>query len=250
MNKRTLKVISLFLCTLMMLAMVAPTVAYATSFDTASTGDYYSIISKHEYTLAPGATETEIVLNNDEGTRRQIAHVMEIDTKNPTIQVLPGYYGIDKLDPDNLSDSTYWTDARVTETVKYYEEQLGYNVVGAMNTALAYDSNAPYDFMVYNGVVLADPANHSGNAQTYLAIKQNGDCELRSRTEPLEEDDYNVIAANFGWLVKDGQLVTKEPERTTAPASRSMLGIKADGTLVICQFDGRVSPTATGLSNY
>ena len=249
MNKKISVVVSMLLCVVMVVTML-PLTAFAASFDTTVTNDYYSVISKHEYTLAPGATETEMVLNNSEGTRRQIAHVMEIDTKNPTIQVLPGYYGIDKLDPDNLNDSTHWTDARVTETVKYYENQLGYNVVGAMNTALAYDSNAPYDFMMYNGVVLSDPENHSGNAQTYLAIKQNGDCELRGRTEPFEEDDYNVVAANFGWLVKDGALVTKTPERTTAAASRSMLGIKADGTLVICQFDGRVSPTATGLSNY
>ena len=249
MNKKIKVVVSMLLCVLMVVS-VFPMSAFAATFDTAVTNDYYSVISKHEYTLAPGASETEIVLNNSAGTRRQIAHVMEVDTKNPTIQVLPGYYGIDKLDPDNLSDRTYWTDARVTETVKYYENQLGYNVVGAMNTALAYDSNAPYDFMMYNGVVLADPKNHSGNAQTYLAIKKNGDCELRSRTEPYEEDDYNVVAANFNWLVKDGKLSKSTVERTTAAASRSMLGIKADGTLVICQVDGRVSPTATGLSDY
>ena len=249
MNKKISVVVSLFLA-VMMVVSALPMSVFAATFDTAVTGDYYSVISKHEYTLAPGASETEIVLNNAAGSRRQIAHVMEVDTKNPTIQVLPGYYGIDKLDPNNLSDSTHWTDGKVTDTVKYYENQLGYNVVGAMNTALAYDSNAPYDFMMYNGVVLADPANHSGNAQTYLAIKENGDCELRSRTQPYEEDDYNVIAANFGWLVKDGALVTKTPERTTAAASRSMLGIKADGTLVICQVDGRVAPTAVGLSNY
>ena len=249
MNKKLTRVVSAVLCA-MMIATMLPMTAFAASFDTVVTDDYYSIISKHEYTLAPGAKETELVLNNSAGSRRQIAHVMEIDTKNPTIQVLPGYYGIDKLDPNNLNDSTHWTDARVTQTVEYYEDKLGYNVVGAMNTALAYDSNAPYDFMMYNGVVLSDPANHSGNAQTYLAVKKNGDCELRSRTEPFEEDDYNVVAANFGWLVKDGELVTKTPERTTAAASRSMLGIKADGTLVIAQFDGRVTPTATGLSTY
>ncbi len=249
MNKKISVVVSWILC-VMMVVSVLPMSAFAASFDTTVTGDYYSVISKHEYTLAPGASETEIVLNNSAGTRRQIAHVMEVDTKNPTIQVLPGYYGIDKLDPDNLSDSTHWTDGKVTDTVKYYENQLGYNVVGAMNTALAYDSNAPYDFMMYNGVVLADPKNHSGNAQTYLAIKENGDCELRSRTEPYEEDDYNVVAANFGWLVKDGKLQKPTVERTSAAASRSMLGIKADGTLVICQVDGRVSPTAVGLSDY
>ncbi len=234
----------------MMLASVLPFGSLAATYDEATSGDYYNVLSKHEYKLAPGATETEIILNNDAGTRRQILHVFEVDTKVPTIEVIPGYYGIDKLDPDNLKDSTHWKDAGVTKTVEYYEKELGYNVVGAMNTALAYDSNAPYDFMMWNGVVLADPANHTGNAQTYLAVKKDGTCELRSRTEPYEEDDWNVIASNFGWVVKDGQLVSKTPERTSDPASRSMIGIKADGTLVFCQTDGRIAPTAVGLSNY
>ena len=249
-NTTKMRVLAMVL-TIALVLGVFPMIAFATNdFDTSVTGDYYNVLSSKTYNLAAGAVEKEIILNNDAGSRRQIVHVFEVDATNENIEVLPGYYGIDKLDPNNLSDKTHWTAEQLTKTVAYYENNLGYNVVGAMNTALAYDSNAPYDFMVYNGVVLADPANHSGNAETYLAIKKDGKAELRSRTEALEADDWNVIAANFGWLVKDGALVNKTPERTTAAASRSMIGIKADGTLVFCQVDGRVSPTAVGLSNY
>ena len=249
-NTTKMRVLAMVL-TIALVLGVCPMIAFAANdYDTSVSGGYYNVLSSKTYNLAPGAIEKEIILNNDAGSRRQIAHIFEVDTSNENIEVLPGYYGIDKLDPNNLSDSTHWKAEQLTKTVGYYENTLGYNVVGAMNTALAYDSNAPYDFMVYNGVVLADPANHTGNAQTYLAIKKDGKAELRSRTEALEADDWNVIAANFGWLVKDGKLVTKTPERTTAAASRSMIGIKADGTLVFCQVDGRVSPTAVGLSNY
>ena len=239
---------------LLMIVSILPMSVFASEFDASVTGDYFTVISEDRYALAPGATETELVLNNAEGSDRKVVHYFEVDTKNENIEVLPGYYGIDKLDPDNLAldgvaDKTqFWKAEQLTKTVAYYES-LGYNVVGAMNTALAYDSDAPYGYMVMNGVVLGTPEVHKG-AQTYLAIDAEGNCELRSMSTPLDGSEVTAISANFGWLVKDGELVSKTVERTSSDASRSMIGIKADGTLVFCQVDGRNAPFSTGLSNY
>lgn len=218
-------------------------------YDTSVSKEYFKVISAETYDLAPGAVEHEIVLNNAEGNDRKVAHVFEVDTKNEDLEVMPGYYGIDKLNPDDLAgDKAIWTDKQLTQTVKYYEG-MGYNVVGAMNTALAYDSNAPYGYMVWNGVVLGTPQIHAG-AQTYLAIDWDGNCELRSMSEPLKGNEKTAISANFGWQVKDGKLVSTKVERTSSDASRSIIGIKADGTLVFCLVDGRNAPISTGLSNY
>ncbi len=239
---------------LLMIISILPISAFASEFDASVSNDYFKVISENEYALAPGATETEMVLNNAEGSDRKVVHYFEVDTKNENIKVLPGYYGIDNLDPDNLAlegvaDKTkFWKSEQLTKTVKYYEG-LGYNVVGAMNTALAYDSDAPYGYMVMDGVVLGTPDVHKG-AQTYLAIDAEGNCELRSMSTPLNGTEVTAISANFGWLVKDGVLQTKTVERTSSDASRSMIGIKADGTLVFCQVDGRNAPFSTGLSNY
>ncbi len=245
------KFIAMTLVVLMLLSAL-PMSVFAVSM---GTDDYYTVISDNKYKLAPGATETELVVNNKTGDDRKVVHYFEVDTKNPDIEVLPGYYGIDKLDPDNLAldgvedKSQYWKAEQLTKTVAYYEG-LGYNVVGAMNTALAYDSNAPYGYMVMNGVVLGTPVVHKG-AQTYLAIDAEGNCELRSMSTPLDGSEVTAISANFGWLVKDGEFVDyKTLERTSSDASRSMIGIKADGTLVFCQVDGRNAPVSTGLSNY
>lgn len=218
-------------------------------YDTSVSSDYFKVISANTYDLAPGAVEHEIVLNNAEGNDRKVAHVFEVDTKNEDLEVMPGYYGIDKLNPDDLSDSTHWTDKQLSQTVKYYEDELGYNVVGAMNTALAYDSNAPYGYMVWNGVVLGSPKVHSG-AQTYLAIDWDGNCELRSMSTPLNGTEKTAIPANFGWLVKNGVLTATAVERTSSDASRSMVGVKADGTLIFCLVDGRNGAISSGLSNY
>ena len=219
-------------------------------YDTSVSNEYFKVISADTYTLAPGAVEHEIVLNNGDGNDRKVVHVFEVDTKNEDLEVMPGYYGIDKLNPDNLAgDEHLWTDKQLTQTVKYYEDVLGYNVVGAMNTALAYDSNAPYGYMVWNGKVLGTPEIHKG-AQTYLAIDWEGNCELRSMSTPLKGNEKTAIPANFGWLVKDGKMTSTSVERTTSDASRSMVGVKADGTLIFCLVDGRNGAVSSGLSNY
>ena len=242
------RIVALALCVMMGISML-PMQAFATiDYDTSVSSDYFTVLSSKEYPLAPGATETELVLDNAEGNDRKVAHVFEVDPTEETLEIMPGYYGIDKLDPENLNDKTYWTDAKVTDTVAYYED-MGYNVVGAMNTALAYDSNAPYGYMVWDGVVLGTPTVHPG-AKTYLAINYDGSAELRSMNTPLTGQEKTAISANFDWLVKDGALVSKTVERTSSDASRSMIGIKADGTIVFCQVDGRNAPISSGLSNY
>ncbi len=244
------RVIALIAC-LMLLVSAIPFAAQAASFDEAVTGDYYNVLSTHEYTLAPGATETEMILNNDEGSRRQILHVMEVDPKNPTIQILPGYYAIDKLAEDNADIANHKTSP-LTETVKYYEDTLGYNVVGAMNTHLSYTDETPRGYMVLNGQLMFEPVLPASQITGfYLVIDKEGNPSLHyAGTYNYTGEENTILYGSFAQVVKDGQLVSKTPERTSSPASRSMIGIKADGTVVFCETDGRNAPIATGLSNY
>lgn len=256
------RVLAMVLCICMALSVVPMTALAAETtggiaaqaatplYDTSVSSEYFKVISSDTYALAPGAVEHEMVLNNGDGNDRKVVHIFEVDTKNEDLEVMPGYYGIDKLNPDDLAgDKDIWTDKQLSQTVKYYEEELGYNVVGAMNTALAYDTNAPYGYMVWNGVVLGTPVVHKG-AQTYLAIDWDGNVELRSMSTPLNGNEKTAIPANFAFLVKDGVLVSKKVERTSSDASRSMVGVKADGTLIFCQVDGRNGAISSGLSNY
>ena len=222
---------------------------------------YFNVIKENHYSLAPGATEATIILNNAAGNDRKEVHVFEVDASE--VDVLAGYYGVDELiaaydaDPEAYASSVRDADGKwvketkaeqLTKTVDYYED-LGYKVVGAMNTALAYDSNVPYGYFVFEGKVLTTPADHKG-ASTYLAVNKDGSCELRSMSTGLTGNERFAIPANFGWLVKDGVLQSKTVERTSSDASRSMIGIKADGTLMFVHCDGRNAPVSSGLSNY
>ena len=222
------------------------------------TNGYYNVISKKDYVLVPGAAvESEMVINNSTGTRRQVMHIIELDPSNPDVSILPGYYGIDT---DWATNTSNQKAAGVTEVAAYYEEVLGYNVVGAMNTALSYDCNAPYSWLVYNGEVLVDAKNginnfHSGTCATMLCVykdAETGECsvELRTAAQGLRGDEWQAIGANFGMVVNNGELVSKTEERTSSPAARSLVGVKEDGTLVLVMNDGRGANNSVGFNNY
>ena len=227
---------------------------------TFGTNGYYNVISKKDYVLVPGAaTETEMVLNNTAGNRRQVLHIIEVDPSNPDVSILPGYYGIDKFaaDPTNASNQKA---AGVTAVAEYYDTTLGYQVVGAMNTALAYDNNAPFSYLVYNGEVLVDAKGgvnnfHSGACATMLCVYKDDvtgecSCELRTHAQGLRGDEWQAIGANFSMTVNNGALVNAVEERSTEMAARSMVGVKEDGTLVLVMNDGRNANNSKGFNTY
>ena len=219
-------------------------------YDEAASDDYYNVIYQKDYILCDGVTESEIVINNDDASRRQVLHIVEVDVTNPNVEILPGYYGIDK----DLTNPQNWSTTTTEVMMDYYRDELGYNIVAGMNVALGYDSAAPFTYLVYNGELIAPPDSIYYDACTsYLAVMKNADgtvyCELRLKSEPLHGDEWQAFSCNFGFVIEDGQLVDTSENRSSG-ADRSMIGIKADGTLVIVQAEGRNAPYSTGLSSY
>ncbi len=224
---------------------------------------YYNQISRKDYVLVPGAAiEYEMVLNNDAGTRRQVIHVIEVDPSNPDVSIVPGYYQIDK----DLDDEANWSHKELTEMAKYYENTLGYNVVGGMNTDLYYSSYSPR-VLVYNGKNIG---NFGENVATGGAVlnptssilyvfkdaEGNVSCDVKAFNK-AEFDSHlasgnllHAVGVSFGMVVKDGQLVSTTEKRGSDDAARSMVGVKADGTLVLCMNDGRGANNSVGFSSF
>ena len=203
------------------------------------TNGYYNVISQKDYVLVPGAAvESEIVLNNKDGNRRQVLHVIEVDPSNPDVSIVPGYYQIDK----DLNDEANWSHKELTEMAKYYEENLGYNIVGGMNTDLYYDTYAPR-ILVYNGEDLSQKGKTAPSSSILYVFKDKETGEISCDVKAFNRTEFNqyleegtllhAISVSFAMTVVDGELVNKKEERTTDPAARSMVGIKEDGTLVI-----------------
>ena len=99
--KKTIHRVATFALAIVMLVGILPLSVFATIpnweennviFDGTSfgTNGYYNVISKKDYVLVPGAAvESEIVLNNADGTRRQVLHVIEVDPSNPDVSIVP-----------------------------------------------------------------------------------------------------------------------------------------------------------------
>ncbi|MBR5309853.1 MAG: phosphodiester glycosidase family protein, partial [Oscillospiraceae bacterium] len=227
------------------------------------TNGYYNVISKKDYVLVPGAAvESEMVLNNATGTRRQVLHIIEVDPSNPDVSIVPGYYQIDK----DLEDEANWSHKELTEMAKYYEDTLGYNIVGGMNTDLYYNSYSPR-VLVYNGKWIGNAHENvaTGGAvlnptasilYVFKDAEGNVSCDVKAYNK-ADVDKYleegillHAVGVSFAMVVKDGVLVSTKEARGTDDAARSMVGVKEDGTLVIVMNDGRGANNSVGLSSY
>ena len=96
--KRSISCLLAFAMVLSILATI-PFTAFAAGVDynhnaSTSTDEYYNLISKIDWDNAPGISESEIVLNNDAGNRRQVLHVMEADLNNEYVKVINSYSGM------------------------------------------------------------------------------------------------------------------------------------------------------------
>ena len=266
--KKTITRVAAFVLTVVMVVGILPLSAFATIpnwednnviFDGTSfgTNGYYNVISKKDYVLVPGAAvESEIVLNNATGTRRQVLHIIEVDPSNPDVSIVPGYHQIDKLAEDPKNEAN-WSHKELTEMAKYYEDNLGYNIVGGMNTDLYYDTYAPR-ILVYNGKSIGVKGEYSPSSSILYVFKDaegNVSCDVKAYNK-ADFDKYladgvllHAVSVSFGMVVKDGELVNKKEVReSSGDAARSMVGVKADGTLVICMNDGRGANNSEGLS--
>ncbi|MBQ8302253.1 MAG: phosphodiester glycosidase family protein [Clostridia bacterium] len=231
--------------------------------DSFGTNGYYTVISSKEWTLVPGAAlEKEIVINNADGTRRQVMHVIEVDPSNPDVSIVPGYYQIDK----DLEDEANWSHKELTEMAKYYEDNLGYNIVGGMNTDLYYSSYSPR-VLVYNGKWIGNAGENVatggatlGYTSSILYVFKDAEgkvsCDVKAFSK-ADVDKYladgtllHAVGVSFGMVVKDGALVNTTEKRGNDDAARSMVGVKEDGTLVICMNDGRGANNSVGFSSY
>ena len=126
---------------------------------TTSTDGYYNLISKKDWDIAPGITESEIVLNNDAGTKRQVLFVMEADMNNEYVKVTHSYTGM-------LPEYGSYTTGVMSEQAAWAEANGYGNVVGAMNTCLSWYTGYPADrvgeplgFIMYDSEIYFDPGN-------------------------------------------------------------------------------------------
>ena len=265
--------VSYLLAFVMVLSVFAtiPITVFAAGVDynhnaSSSTDEYFNLISKKDWENAPGIPESEIVLNNDAGDHRQVVHIMKADVNNSYVNVIPTY--------SEMNTSKYQTGTMLDQA-NWIDQNMDGEVIGVMNCCLSWYTNYPAErvgeplgFMMMNGEIMFDPGNcgyNYGNVGFPTCVVINKDFDNNGNPRPdnipkvempqirtsadLDGWEETVIPVSSGYIVKDGVNQSAAAHKSGSEP-RSVVGITADGQVVIMEVDGRQSPFSVGMNMY
>lgn len=235
MNKR---ICSIFLLLTLLLALL-PLQANAVTAGMAALD--MQEISRTEYQISKDVKEYEWLLNNGSLTKQMVGHVMEVKVgKDSTATLAAGYsdYNIDRI------KNNQWAMVKTTEQAQAMETRRTVNVVGAINGGGFDMSNGrPSGALVLNGTVI-----QSANSTTFWVDKENVAhiTDGMEYTQAVADGRVSEAISSFGDILSDGKAYTGLDNSTRA--SRTAVGIKPDGSVVLFMVDGRQSPYSAGMT--
>ena len=199
-------------------------------------------ISEKKYAVTPDVTEYEWILNNASLTQQMMGHVMEIKVgEDSTASVAVGY-GDDNI--DTIKTGRNWSMTETTKQAQSMQTRRGTNVVGAINAG-GYDmsNGRPSGAFIMSGTVINEPTG------TTFWIDKDGNAHITSAQEcnaALAAGNVLEAVASFGDIFENGH--ARSGLDNTTRASRTAIGIKADGTVVMLMVDGRQAPYSVGMT--
>ena len=199
-------------------------------------------ISEKKYAVTPDVTEYEWILNNASLTQQMMGHVMEIKVGKDSTASLAVGYGDDNIGA--IKTGTNWAMTETTQQAQSMQTRRETNVVGAINAG-GYDmsNGRPSGAFIMSGTVINEPTG------TTFWIDKNGKAYITSAQEcNAEIAAGNVLeaVASFGDIFEDGHARSDLDNSTRS--SRTAIGIKADGTVVMMMVDGRQAPYSVGMT--
>lgn len=202
----------------------------SSAFSFTKLGDY-KVTGEKVYTLVGGVTEREIVLNKTSGDYQQYIFVLEVAPDNTETTFVTGY---------NDGDADNWALATVRDQAHALEDTRDINVVASVNGDFHNTrTGEPTGLVVMQGQVI-----QPSNGYPFFGVTKDGTPVIRGgngRTDDLQE-----AVAGYCMLVENGQAVAGA---TGKLAPRTAVGIKADGTIILCVNDGRQDPYSYGFDN-
>ena len=208
-------------------------------------GSYNQILSKAEYGVAPGIKETDIVINNKQLTEQNMGYVMEIDMSNPSIHIVAGYkdYQGESWGMQTVRDQAAKAEAAMKNMPQYGENT---KIVGAINANFFnMATGEPLGALVMNGKLCHDIEGNPNYG--YFAVFKDGHAEIFRDNVKISEDIVEAMGgANI--LIEDGKVVINDGHDQGNRNPRSAVGIKADGTVVLYEVDGRQAPMSVGMT--
>ena len=200
------------------------------------------VVSSKTYNVSPGVVEYELITNDSGLSKQQAGHVMEVRLGADT-EIITGYndYNIEAI-----KSGTNWGMKETTLQAQAIETRRNVNVVGAVNASFFNMANGqPIGALVMNGTVIA-----TSGAESTFWIDSEGAAHISGPDfRVTEEMGVKEAVGGSSILVRNGEVVyPSNVSEGTNP--RTAVGIKADGTVVFYEVDGRQAPYSTGMHLY
>lgn len=199
-------------------------------------------ISEKKYAVTPDVTEYEWILNNASLTQQMMGHVMEVKVGTGSTASLA--LGYNDYNIEAIQSGRNWAMLETTKQAQSMQTRRGENVVGAINAG-GYDmsNGRPSGAFVMNGVAI-----NRATATTFW-VDMDGKAHItdaQTCNAALDAGNVREAVAGFGDIFENGH--ARSGLDNTTRASRTAIGIKADGTVVMLMVDGRQAPYSVGMT--
>ncbi|MBR5286577.1 MAG: phosphodiester glycosidase family protein [Clostridia bacterium] len=203
---------------------------------------YYTVFSNEHSTLAPGITQDINYAQTADG-KQIVYYVATVDVNRDDVDLMVNYNN--NKAPVGSNIGLQRVEDQVAALVENNKDKENFHPIVATNGA-GYNitTGVPSGLVVMNGVEY-----YPVGAPAFFAILDDGKAVIASKDEYNNyKDRIKEGIQGFGAvLVKDGKInVTKTANYTANRASRTAIGIKADGSVVMMVLDGRQLPFSAG----
>ena len=199
-------------------------------------------ISEKEYAMTPDVKEYEWILNNGALTQQMMGHVMEVKVGEGSTASIAAGYSDDDI--ETIKTGRNWAMTETTKQAQSMQTRRNTNVVGAINAG-GYDmsNGRPSGAFIMSGTKINDPTG------TTFWVDGSGAAHITSAQEckdALAAGNVREAVASFGDIFENGR--ARSGLDNTTRASRTAIGIKNDGTVVMLMVDGRQAPYSVGMT--
>lgn len=202
-----------------------------------SENPYYSVFSSTGSILAPGITQT-INYATSADNKQMVYYVATVDVSRDDVTIMANY-------KDN-DPSAGWGMQRVEDQANallnnYKDKYENFNVIVATNgNGYNITTGEPGGLLIMDGKEW-----HGVGKDGFFAILKDGSAVIGTQADyETYKDQIQEAIGGFGAvLIKEGEICTTD---NSSRASRTAIGLKADGSVVMMVLDGRQEPFSCG----
>ena len=211
---------------------------------TGPTNGYYTVFSNEHSILAPGI-EQDINYAQTVDGKQIVYYVATVDVTRKDVEILVNYNNNAAPQGNNIGLQSVADQVKALVKNNADKENF-YPIVATNGAGYNITNGTPAGLVVMQGVEY-----YPVGAPGFFAILSDGSAVIgnQAKYEKLKEAGLvrEAIQAFGSVLVKDGKInVTKSANYTANRASRTAVGITADGKVVMMVLDGRQLPRSAG----